>query len=423
MVKLTSTLTGFVRPSEHSTYSPSSMDRIIGCPASINICRNIPEEPAGSYAEEGTVAHEHAEHYFYWDMYGIEIPIKTLLAAKDYSSYGDMVEGAKTYSNTIQSYLSSEFLLGKILWFGLEKGIPVFPEEGAFGTGDCIIVGERGAVVIDYKFGNKKVHPDSLQLKTYAAGVVKHLLDVPDDYSITCVIVQPRVSASAEAHSYRIDEIRSFTVDLKNTIDATKQPGLAPIEGNHCFWCPASRTKNPAFKCPAKKQKVMNVLENDFKSLITDVTKPVQSFKDQNVRRDEALKKIIGLRDIVNEVADQAFEEFKYRLEKGEKIEGVILVNEEGSRKWRINKDEEMYNELIKSYPQFSTKLVKTVPETNKLVTVTEFEKLAGKGSADSFTVKKIEKKVSIIEETLQKIKLGFMGFINSEDQNKNDLI
>ena len=411
MTKITKTLTDFVRPSEHSIYSPSSMDRLIGCPASVKICNKIPQEASSSYAAEGTLAHELAEQTFYQDMFGIELTSDLLLRVNDYSSREDMFDGAKMYSHTVQDFLQNQTAIGDVIWYGLEKGIPIFPEDLAFGTGDCTIVGTHGAVIIDYKFGSKKVNPDALQLKAYAAGVAKHLLELPEDYKVICVIVQPRVSGYAESHEYNLKELTDFTDEMATMIKETKKEGLDPIEGNHCFWCPASRTKDPLLKCPAKRDKAFKVLENDFKSLLSDVSSSVENFTTKNEKRDEALKKVIALKDLVDSVAAQALEEFEFRLAKGEEISGVEMVSSEGNRAWK-HKGVEMFKELKESFPEMEKSLMIEVPATSKLITIGQFEKLAGKGAADVFTVKPITKKISLKEEVSSDLKLAFMGYI-----------
>ncbi|RPJ72989.1 MAG: DUF2800 domain-containing protein [Alphaproteobacteria bacterium] len=59
-IKIHPSLLNFIRPSDHSTFSPSSMDRIITCPYSVEPSKSIPNV-SSSYAEEGTMAHSVCE--------------------------------------------------------------------------------------------------------------------------------------------------------------------------------------------------------------------------------------------------------------------------------------------------------------------------------------------------------------------------
>ena len=110
MIKIHPNLTGFVRPSEHSTYSPSSMDRIIGCPASIRLTKDIPNETT-SYAEEGTLAHSYCEELF-WNKYmGTPISHEVLLKMAQSQDGGiEIQNAAEFYTEVIFNMLKSHMI-------------------------------------------------------------------------------------------------------------------------------------------------------------------------------------------------------------------------------------------------------------------------------------------------------------------------
>lgn len=411
-------LINFVRPSEHSTYSPSSMDRLIACPASIKICESIPPEPEADYATEGTIAHSHAEASFYYEMLGAPISYDLSMKVASLKSSHDILAGSQMYVKEIQSWLGNPEV-GRVLWYGLERGVPIFPEKGAFGTGDCIIVGDRGAVVIDYKFGKKKVHADSMQLKAYAAGVLRYLQDVPEDYRIYTVIVQPRVDVAASVHCYSVDEIREFLAVIADMITQSETPNLQPNRGDkkHCFWCPANRTSDPRLKCPALRSELTTVAEEDLRGYLRTLSEPVDSLSQENTKRDEALKKLIALAPTVAQAAQKAKEEFEFRLNAGEKIPGVAFTATEGDRKWIHSDEATMWETLANSFPEFKGQLVKNIPATVKLKTLGEIEKLVGKGKLNGLTIKPITKTIELTDDEQSKHRNLFINYETNEQE------
>ena len=81
-VKLSQELVSFVRPSEHSTFSPSGTDRWVACPASIQLSEGIPDETS-KYAIEGTLAHKVCEDYFYHKYEGKEKTPDLMMAEEE----------------------------------------------------------------------------------------------------------------------------------------------------------------------------------------------------------------------------------------------------------------------------------------------------------------------------------------------------
>jgi len=400
MISIHPGLINFKRPSEHSTYSPSSMDRLIACPASIKICANIPQEPEADYATEGTLAHSHAEASFYLEMYGAPISLDLQHQVAAAKSCHEMLSGSDMYVKEIRDWLGNPEV-GRVLWYGLERGVPIFPEKGAFGTGDCIIVGSKAAVVIDYKFGKKKVHADSKQLKAYAAGVLRYLQDVPEDYRIYTVIVQPRVDVAAAVHCYSLEEIREFLAIIADMIVQSEKPNLLPNRGDkkHCFWCPASRTSDPRLKCPALRSELTTLAETDLRGYLRQLSEPIGSLSEENFKRDEALKKLIALAPAVNQAAQKAREEFEFRIQSGEKIPGVEFISTEGKRKWAHSDDAIMWSELAKSFPELQNELVKNIPASVKLKTLSEIEKMVGKEKLNGLTIKTIIKTIELTDD------------------------
>lgn len=416
MTQIHEQLLNFVRPSEHSKYSPSSTDRLLACPASIKMTENIPEQKSTA-ADEGTLAHTVAEMYFYNHIGHKPFPpVLSLQLATDTSDNGnEMIEGAKFYCDTIIGWLNFPGI-GTVLGYWLEKGVPIFPEKGSFGTGDCIIIGTEGCVVIDYKFGRKPVKPDAMQLRAYAAGIRRFLIDIPLSYTFHTVIVQPRTDHTAKTHSYGIAEMDEFLGVIYNAIIESEQVDLAPVKGSACFWCPASRTNDPKLKCKAIRNAAEDILKQDFGKFLSDMSAPVDNLVDANPLRDAALLKVMTMMPLINSIARDAEAEFTYRLSLGENIPGLSIVESLGNRRWSMADEIEMGNTLQRFFPQ--TAAYKEMP--NKLRTVTEIEKELGKGSIDHLVVRPLTKKLKVQDERQKEVLGDLAAYANIQIENDN---
>lgn len=418
-------LVNFVRPSPHSTFSPSAAERWMQCGYSIAASKDIPEEKS-KYSDEGTLAHSVCEAVFRLEFYGLEFDpqFQMELAMWERNNPGstqEMMDHAHTYVNVISHYLNSG-VLGTIIWFGLEKGVPIFPEKGCFGTGDCIIVGTLGCAVIDYKYGKgKNVDPTTLQLQVYMVGILRHLSEIPQGYTFHAVIVQPRIVLHPKTHIYFTHEISSCAEMVWQAILRAEQTGLQPVEGNHCYWCPAKRTKDPELKCGAIKNKAVTLAQENFGKFLADMNAPVADIDAPNTKRDEALIKLMALKPLIDHVVANATEEFEYRTAKGEVIPGVRIVTKEGKRELAGENDDKIA-ELITS--KFKVNPWRVIPATRKIRTLSDLEKEIGKSQIDSICTKKITKHVEILDEKTSAIlgdmaKFGSMITNNGEGQEE----
>lgn len=393
MIEVHPNLVNFVRPSEHSEFSPSGGDKWMACPFSIKASKPIPEETS-KYAAEGTLAHTVVEDYFHHKYY--EMPkTNELMMAND-----EMMESAQTWHDVLSAWLTSGHL-GKILWFGLEKGIPIYPEESCFGTADAVIVGTEGCAIIDFKYGKgRAVGARSTQLMLYLLGVYRHLSNVPENYLFHAVISQPRIDPVPKHAEYTKEEMDEFAPKVWDAIQTSKRDDLKPVEGSHCFWCKARRTNDPALKCPAIKEKALKVANENFDLFLTDMSHAPEAAV--NPKRDAALRKVMALLPLMQEIAKSAEEEFQFRIERGEKIEGIILADKTGRREWALEGDA-LAAQIKKVHPDVDPCVV--VPATTKMKTISQVEKEVGKKNFDqSLTKKKVTKKIILDDRNIQSI-------------------
>lgn len=411
-------LLNFVRPTPHSKFSPSSVERWLGCAFSVAAIEGIPEETS-KYAEEGTLAHSVAEAMFRHIFFGVPFPAELSIQMAMQADGGmEMEECARAYAEVIIFWMNNKEAIGDIVWYGLEKGIPVYPEEGCFGTADCLIIGTKGCAVIDFKYGKgKNVAANSLQLKVYAAGVAKHLMNIPKEYKFFSIVHQPRTDMAPKEHAYTSEELYGFLKVIWQAIEDSKAKGLSPVEGNHCFWCPAKRTKDREKMCPIVFEKPLKLAQENFGKFLADMNGPSLTTTFSDTARDQAIIKLRALFPLLKDVMEKSEEEFLFRLSQGEVIPGVRIVESMGNRVINAETDEEKIRLITEKFPGIVA--TKTIPATTKVRTITELEKELGKNKLDSICVRKVTKKVDIMDEKMRDI-LGEMSAYGKMINNGN---
>lgn len=397
-VQLSHELVNFVRPSEHSRFSPSGTDRWVNCPASIRLSDPIPDETS-KWAAEGTTAHTVCEDLFAHKYWGHEKSPTLMMADQE------MIDCAEDYYACVTGWLKNEDDIGDVLWFGLEKGIPIFPERSCFGTADFVAIGTKGCAIIDFKYGKgKAVGANSTQLFNYLLGLYRYLIDIPDDYKFHAVVVQPRIDAIPKVHEYTKADFKQFEAIVYKAILEADAPGLEPNPGNHCFWCKAKRTNDPNLKCPAIKQKQLQVANENFDSFLQDMNAPVGKDRALVSKRDKALLKVMSLLPMMKEIAKDAEEEFKYRIEQGETIEGLHIADVQGRAKWKLDDPRDMAREIRRSHPEVMEPAYMTQP-TLKVMNISQIKKVVGKANFDeSLIVRPIKKELVIQDRTTREV-------------------
>lgn len=163
---------------EHALLSPSSSHRWMHCTPSARLEENIPSTGSAA-SEEGTVAHELAEHAIKKYLAGEytplldELPVPKEIAENKY--YGP---GMDKYVTGYVCYVCDIYELEEGAKMSIERKLDLtryVPE--CFGSCDCDIVGKTVLNVIDLKYG-KGVPVDAngnSQLMMYAIGVLDSL--------------------------------------------------------------------------------------------------------------------------------------------------------------------------------------------------------------------------------------------------------
>ena len=186
-------------PDVHARFSPSSAERLIHCPPSLVLGEECgPEDNSTEYTAEGTEAHTLCE-YLLKSALGEKLK-DPRPGLKYYSA--EMEECANGYKDEVLSIYEQLRLSDPETLISVEQRVG-FTEyvKDAFGTSDCIILGNGHMYVIDYKHG--KGVPVSAegedgngnaQLKCYGLGAYLAFSPLYEIEEITLVVYQPRIS-------------------------------------------------------------------------------------------------------------------------------------------------------------------------------------------------------------------------------------
>lgn len=214
----------------HSLYGGSQMARIIQCPGSVALVRDLPPLPPSPYAAEGTRMHEYAQRALCDQTY----------ASADLNA--EERDGLDYYVTIIRNHLHRTAAAGLLVEYGFE-----FPDlhSTAHGTIDAAIYAhkERKLYVFDLKWGKgKKVSAlDNAQLRTYAFGLALHLLRSGERIEqIEMTIVQPRVSNRISMTRDTLLGLADYYLTvLRPAVVASEQPNAPLREGSECWFCAA----------------------------------------------------------------------------------------------------------------------------------------------------------------------------------------
>ena len=282
----------------HAKYSPSSINRLLACPMSINLCAKAPPQRESAYAAEGTEAHQHCEDALL--DYGASI-----------AAIGDPAMKAAA-----QIYLDyCDPILGRANEYGIEAKA-VYSEE-LFGTVDCYALEERTLHIIDFKYGmGVAVSPDrNTQLMTYAGLIIEDQaikIGWGDVDTVRLTVIQPRTPGEpVESWDCYPDVIVDHMVEVLESIRESQGEDPAGEIGDHCRWCTAK------IICPAVKAAEVGVMKWDSRAI-----------------PPEELGEMLVQAHVVEMKIKELFSYAHSRLEDGVFVKGWKLVPKRASKYW-----------------------------------------------------------------------------------------
>lgn len=340
----------------HAILSPSSSERWLNCTPSARLA-----DAAGSktseYAEEGTTAHELAEHVLGCWTDGTflpeceEIPVPENIASNKYYSE-EMKEAISHYVAFVtgEFYEMQKGLFGGPVTMHLEEKLDISgyaPES--FGSADVSLVSEQMLHIIDLKYGKGvKVPAESPQFKMYALGVLAKF-GGPKVKRIRMSVAQPRLK-----------HFETIEVDIKDLL-VWAEKVLRPkaklayegkgeqVVGSWCQFCPVKAT------CRAQKNEIIK----DF-----------EEHPDTLVMSDEEIVEMIGKIDRYKSWLESINQYAYTEAMKGKKWDGYKLVEGRSARK--IVDPDKVRDKLLKTYLEDEVLNI-------SLKGITDLEKLMGK--------------------------------------------
>ena len=362
--------------SAHAMLSPSKRSRWALCPGSIREEAKYPDEGSGPAAIDGTHSHTLLEYCIQNNRF---IDPMTQIGAKfedhegEFVVHQDRAERVKVAVDYImhcsgfgilpvvsESRVNPAFLLGR---------------SDLSGTVDVQIIGGDTLELIDYKDGMGIVTAEgNLQLEQYAYGVLAgYKLPVNGVYPFEYVkmtIIQPKLALKG------MKPITSHTVTVRSLLDnmgtiitqaaATDAPDAPLVPGeSQCKFCRAKGS------CSALASNVMKEVGIMFQPVVTQTLDVAQQSadKDPSTMDDAQIRQIMEAAPLMRQLLEGVEKEAQRRMEAGQVIPGLKLVNGRGSRAWALP-ETEMAEKLIKMG------IPKSAVYETKLVTPAKAEKL-----------------------------------------------
>ena len=354
----------------HSTYSASGAHRWMSCTPSAQLEQQFPNETS-VYAEEGTAAHDLAEHKL-----KKALKMRSKKPTSPYHS-DEMDEAADYYVEYCLGLIEKAKENCSDLQILIEQKLDFsdYVPEG-FGTGDLVVVGSGTLNVVDLKYGRGVVvsAEKNPQMMLYALGALSLFEMLYDIEKVSMVIIQPRVD-NFSTYEMSVDELLAWAEEeLKPKALLASTGGGEFCAGDHCRFC---RAKN---QCRARSVKDLELLKYEF--------------ADPAILTDDEISEIIGLAD---ELSKWASDIYTYAtalaINEGRQWDGFKLVEGRTRRKYT---DEEAVAETAKTagYTDIYKK---------SLISITEMEKLMGKKKFKEIVGNLVEKpggKLTLVAET-----------------------
>ena len=365
--------------STHAQLSPSKRHRWALCPGSVREEAKYPEERSGPAAIDGTHSHTLLEHCI---KAGLADPT-LMVGVRLMDDEGEFVIDADRAAR-VKSAI--EYVKSRVTHLnGMAEVVPetrVDPQwftnrDDLSGTVDIQIISGDVLEIIDYKDGMAEVPAEgNLQLEQYALGKLAECrkgYNVPDQYpwhEVRMTIIQPKLALRGgtpiTTWTVPVSELLTKISVLVDQARATDNPDAPLIPGDsQCKYCRAKGA------CSALAGNVMKEVGIMFQPIADQTFEIAQQSADRDpaVMSDDQIRQVMEAAPLMRQLLEAVEKEALRRLEAGQSIPGLKLVNGRGSRTWALP-EEEMAKKLVKMG------IPKTAIYETKLVSPAKAEKL-----------------------------------------------
>lgn len=382
--------------SEHSVCSPSSLHRLMVCPASAVLTRFVKEASSTTFAREGTIFHECMEYIIKnkLDDKLSEEWIKSFIKEKTDELSEDSIKEMIGCVVDAVEWFKIEFVTANKVYSEIK--LPMFYSDQDWGTSDVGILYDNKLVIVDWKYGKGvNVSADNNpQLISYAVSMLKYLSQIGVNIKalteVETIIYQPRIwGDKIKSCKYSLIELIEHSKSIKESVDKVYEIlGKYTNRKSKIVTSNLHTSEEACRFCPAKMDCTKYVRQNE--DLLTDLA------SDMTLANTSKANKPVNLVEI-----GKKFEEYLPKLEafykeienyfldiKDNLPEGVFVKNRAG----RLNyiKDTEKVIKVLRDNK------IDVIDHSIKLVTITELKKL----------IKTLENRETILE-TVTETKQG----------------
>ena len=380
--------------------SPSKRSRWALCPGSIREEAKYPDTGGGPAAIDGTHSHTLLEKCIK------EQWVASALVGYDLKDHEGVFAVDADRAARVQlalDYIDERSVGGLLPVIAETKVDPAFllGRDDLSGTVDVQILGGDTLELIDYKDGMNIVDAkDNMQLEQYAYGVLAgYKLPVNGAYPFQYVrmtIIQPKLALRGmnpiTSHTVTVSDLLANMGTIVAQAAATDKPDAPLVPGeSQCKYCRAKGS------CSALANNVMKEVGIMFQPVVTQTLDVAQQSadKDPSTMDDAQIAQIMEAAPLMRQLLEGVEKEALRRLEAGQTIAGLKLVNGRGSRAW-VLPEAEMAEKLVKMG------IPKTALYETKLVSPAKAEKLTWE--------KKDGTKVTLTERQLQRMEQEYVS-------------
>ncbi|MFZ5351766.1 MAG: DUF2800 domain-containing protein [Bacillota bacterium] len=340
--------------SDHAVLSASGSHRWLHCLPSARLELEFVNNESNA-AAEGTAAHALCEHKLKKALH-----MRSKRPISDYNT-DEMEEHSDAYVEFVMEQLeiAKQSCTDPLVLIEQRLDFSCYVPEG-FGTGDCIIIADKGLHIIDFKYGMGVLVDvvDNPQMKLYALGALEIYDRLYDIEEVSMTIFQPRR-----------ENVSTWTISVKELKDwaenELKPKALMAYDGEGEYlpgeWCTFCRA---AVKCRARAEEKLKLAQSEFKlpPLLTDA------------EIEEVLAKLTDLTKWANEIISYATDA---AVNHGKEWHGFKIVEGRSVRKY---KDEDAVAEAVKAngYKDIYCQSLITLTEMQKLMGKAKFEEILG---------------------------------------------
>ena len=242
--------------SNHALLSPSASHIWLKCPPSVRLSEGI-KDTGSDYARQGTCAHSLCE-YKLKKALGLEAKDPT----ENLDFYDQEMENCSTeYADYVMEtlQLAKQNCSDPVVLIEQKLDFSAWV-PGGFGYGDCIIVSDNHAHVIDYKHGEGVLveAENNTQMMCYALGAINLLDELYDINTVSMTIFQPR-RENISTWTITKDELLTWANAVLTPTAQLAYKGEGNFcAGEHCRFCKAKNT------CRARAEYNLEVARYDF---------------------------------------------------------------------------------------------------------------------------------------------------------------